>query len=65
MVFSYQRIQSFFPKYRDFTPLMPRSFEGILITNRKRYGTYPQKSRLIEKMFAAAFKGKISQIEES
>jgi hypothetical protein len=65
MVFSYLKIPSFFPKYRHFTPLIPRGFQGILVTVRKKYGTYPQKSRVIEKRFDAAFKEKISQRQKS
>jgi hypothetical protein len=62
MAFSYQKIPSFLPKYKYFTVFIPWSFQGILVTIiRKKYGTYPPKSRVIEKMFDTAFKEKIFQ----
>jgi len=46
MVSSYQKIQSFFPKYRDFTPLIPQGYHGILITIRKNMELTPKKAGL-------------------
>jgi len=37
----------------------------MLIINRRRYGTYLQKSRIVEKMFYAAFKEKVSPRKKS
>jgi hypothetical protein len=65
MVFSYLKIPSFFPKYKYFTPLIPRGLQGILVTVGKKYGPYPPKSRVFEKMSGAAFKEKVSQRQES
>jgi len=55
----------FFSKYRDFTPLIPRGFQGILVPVRRKHGTYPSKYRVIEKASGAAFKEKVSQRQES
>jgi hypothetical protein len=43
MVSSYQKIQSFSPKYRDFTPLIPQGYHGILTTIRKNMELTPKK----------------------
>jgi len=58
MVFSYQKIPSFLPKYGYFPVLNPWGFQSILITVRKQYRTYSQKSRVIEKIFDAVVRGR-------